>query len=138
MESEPFHKKVRRKNIGEFMTDEERMVEIKEEPWQVPKDYTNGFHYTQEDLAEKRSEIYDQMNYLMNCLKQIDLAHEAGDDVMSTEEVREYLKLDSIDERMSVPKDIPKIKLGTGYVYYRKDVKRFLDSRRRGGAKELR
>lgn len=113
------------------------MNENVEEPWQV-KDYTNGFHYTQEDLAEKRAEIYDQINYLLNCLKQIDMVHDAGDDVMSDEEVREYLKLDSIDERMDVPKAIPKIRLGIGCVYYRKDVKRFLDSRRRGGAKELR
>ena len=52
---------------------------------------------------------------------------------MSVDEVRAYLKLDSIDSRMDIPKDIPKIRLGVGYVYYRKDVKRFLDSRRRGG-----
>ena len=108
------------------------MEEVKE-PFQVPKDYTNGFHLTQEDLAEKRAEIYAQINYLMNCLKQIDMVHDAGDDVMSEQEVREYLKLDSIDPRMSIPKDIPKIRMGIGYVYYRRDIKKFLDSRRRGG-----
>lgn len=108
------------------------MEEVKE-PFQVPKDYTNGFHLTQEDLAEKRAEIYAQINYLMNCLKQIDMVHEGGDDVMSEQEVREYLKLDSVDPRMSIPKDIPKIRMGIGYVYYRRDIKKFLDSRRRGG-----
>lgn len=106
--------------------------EVKE-PFQVPKDYTNGFHLTEEDLNEKRAEIYAQINYLLNCLKQIDMVRDGGDEVMSEQEVREYLKLDSIDPRMSVPKDIPKIRMGVGYVYYRKDVKRFLDSRRRGG-----
>lgn len=104
-----------------------------EEPFKVAKDYTNGFHLTQEDLDEKRAEIYAQILYLMNCLKQIDMVHDAGDDVMSEQEVRTYLKLDSIDSRMSIPKDIPKIRMGIGYVYYRKDVRKFLDSRRRGG-----
>ena len=52
---------------------------------------------------------------------------------MSEQEVREYLKLDSVDPRMSIPKDIPKIRMGIGYVYYRRDIKKFLDSRRRGG-----
>lgn len=108
-------------------------MEQVEEPFKVPKDYTNGFHLTQEDLGEKRGEIYAQMVYLLNCLKQIDMVHDAGADVMSEQEVREYLKLDSIDPRMSIPKDIPKIRMGIGYVYYRKDVKSFLDSRRRGG-----
>lgn len=104
-----------------------------EEPFKVAKDYTNGFHLTEEDLGEKRGEIYTQIIYLLNCLKQIDMVHDAGADVMSVEEVREYLKLDSIDPRMDIPKDIPKIRMGVGYVYYRRDVKRFLDSRRRGG-----
>lgn len=104
-----------------------------EEPFKVPKDYTNGFHLTQEDLMEKRAEIYAQITYLTNCLRQIDEVHDAGDDVMSLAEVREYLKLDSIDNRMDIPKDIPKIRLGIGYVYYRRDVKNFLQSRRRGG-----
>lgn len=108
-------------------------MEEAREPFQIPKDYTNGFHLTQEDLAEKRAEIYAQINYLMNCLKQIDMVHEGGDDVMSEQEVREYLKLDSVDPRMSIPKDIPKIRMGVGYVYYRRDIKKFLDSRRRGG-----
>ena len=103
------------------------------EPFQVPKDYTNGFHLTDEDLNEKRAEIYAQMNYLLNCLRQIDMVRDSGDEVMSENEVRDYLKLDSIDPRMGVPKDIPKIRMGVGYVYYRKDVRRFLDSRRRGG-----
>ena len=106
--------------------------EVKE-PFQVPKDYTNGFHLTQEELGEKRAEIYAQIEFLLNMLKQIDLVHEGGDDVMTEDEVRAYLKLDSIDERMSIPKDIPKIRVGVGNVYYRKDVKHFLDSRRRGG-----
>ena len=106
--------------------------EVKE-PFQVPKDYTNGFHLTQENLGEKRAEIYAQIEFLLNMLKQIDTVHEGGDDVMSEGEVRAYLKLDSIDERMAIPKDIPKIRMGVGYVYYRKDVKHFLDSRRRGG-----
>lgn len=106
--------------------------EVKE-PFQVPKDYTNGFHLTKEDLQEKRSEIYNQIQYLTNMLKQIDEVYERGDEVMTEDEVRAYLKLDSIDERMSIPKDIAKIRMGVGYVYYRKDVKRFLDSRRRGG-----
>ncbi len=103
------------------------------EPFEVAKDYTNGFHLTQEDLKEKRAEIYAQIHYLMNCLAQIDEVHEAGADVMSAQEVREYLKLDSIDERMDIPSAIPKIRLGVGYVYYRRDVKNFLDGRRRGG-----
>ena len=109
------------------------MSEEVKEPFQVPKDYTNGFHLTQEDLQEKRAEIYAQIEYLLNMLKQIDLVHESGNDVMSEDEVRAYLKLDSIDNRMAIPKDIPKIRMGVGYVYYLKDVKMFLDSRRRGG-----
>mgnify|MGYP007070251688 CR=1 FL=1 len=103
------------------------------EPFEVPKDYTNGFHLTQEDLAKKRAEIYAQIEFLLNMLKQIDTVHDAGDDVMSEDEVRAYLKLDKIDPRMSIPKDIPKIRMGVGHVYYRKDVKHFLESRRRGG-----
>lgn len=106
--------------------------EVKE-PFQVPRDYTNGFHLTKEDLQEKRNEIYNQINYLLNMLKQIDEVYERGDEVMTEDEVREYLKLDSIDERMCIPKDIPKIRIGVGNVYYRKDVKNFLNSRRRGG-----
>ncbi len=102
-------------------------------PFEVAKDYTLGFHLTQEDLKEKRAEIYAQIEYLLNMLKQIDEVHDAGADVMSADEVKEYLKLDSIDPRMDIPKDIPRIRLGIGYVYYRRDVKRFLDSRRRGG-----
>lgn len=110
------------------------MEEEVKEPFQVNKDYTNGFHLTKEDLQEKRDEIYAQINYLLNMLKQIDVVYERGDEVMSADEVRAYLKLDSISGRtMDIPKDIPKIRLGVGYVYYRKDVKRFLDSRRRGG-----
>ena len=108
------------------------MAETKE-PFEVVKDYTNGFHLTKEDLKEKRAEIYAQIEYLLNMLKQIDEVEDAGADVMSTQEVKEYLKLDSIDPRMDVPKDIPRIRMGIGYVYYRKDVKHFLDSRRRGG-----
>lgn len=104
-----------------------------EEPFQVPRDYTNGFHLTKEDLQEKREEIYAQINYLLDMLRQIDIVYDNGDEVMSEQEVKEYLKLDSIDERMGIPKDIPKIRLGIGSVYYRKDVKRFLESRRRGG-----
>lgn len=109
------------------------MEDVVKEPFEVAKDYTNGFHLTQEDLNEKRAEIYAQINYLLNCLKQIDMVHDAGADVMSEQEVREYLKLDTVDPRMSVPKDIPKIRMGIGSVYYRKDVKHFLESRRRGG-----
>lgn len=110
------------------------MLEDKvEEPFQVPRDYTNGFHLTKEDLQEKRDEIYAQINYLLDMLRQIDIVFDNGDEVMSEQEVKEYLKLDSIDERMGVPKDIPKIRVGMGYVYYRKDVKKFLESRRRGG-----
>lgn len=109
------------------------MEEVKE-PFQVNKDYTNGFHLTNEDLQEKRNEIYDQINYLLNMLKQIDIVYERGDEVMSEDEVRAYLKLDSIsDKPMGIPKDIPKIRVGIGSVYYRKDVKKFLESRRRGG-----
>jgi hypothetical protein len=108
------------------------MAETKE-PFEVAKDYTNGFHLTKEDLKEKRAEIYAQIEYLLNMLKQIDEVEDAGADVMSVQEVKEYLKLDSIDPRMDVPKDIPRIRMGVGYVYYRKDVKHFLDSRRRGG-----
>lgn len=107
------------------------MHEEVQEPFKVSKDYTNGFHLTQENLKEKREEIYAQINYLLNCLRQIDEVHDCGDDVMSVDEVRCYLKLDSIDNRMDIPKDIPKIRLGIGYVYYRKDVKDFLQSRRR-------
>lgn len=112
------------------------MVEVKEaevpkEPFQVAKDYTNGFHLTQEDLQEKRAEIYAQIEYLLNMLKQIDLVHEAGADVMTEEEVRAFLKLDAIDPRMAIPKDIPKIRVGIASVYYRKDVLHFLESRRR-------
>lgn len=108
------------------------MDEVKE-PFEVPKDYTNGFHLTQEDLSEKRSEIYAQITYLLNCLKQIDMVHDSGDDVMTEQEAREYLKLDLIDPRMSIPKDIPKIRVGCHTVYYRHDIKKFLASRRRGG-----
>jgi hypothetical protein len=103
------------------------------EPFEVAKDYTNGFHLTQEDLMEKRKEIYAQIEYLLNMLKQIDYVHDAGADVMSKQEVREYLKLDSIDPRMDVPSAIPKIRMGVGYVYYRKDVKHYLEIKRKGG-----
>ena len=51
---------------------------------------------------------------------------------MSESEVREYLRLDKVREGMDIPKDIPRIRLGMGYVYYRRDVIRFLDSRKRG------
>lgn len=108
------------------------MEQVKE-PFQVAKDYTNGFHLTQEDLMEKRAEIYAQIEYLLNMLKQIDLVEDAGAEVMSVDEVKDYLRLEKIDPRMEVPKDIPKIRMGVGYVYYRKDVKAFLNSRRRGG-----
>ena len=108
------------------------MEQIKE-PFQVAKDYTNGFHLTQEDLMEKRAEIYAQIEYLLNMLKQIDLVEDAGAEVMSVDEVKDYLRLEKIDPRMEVPKDIPKIRMGIGYVYYRKDVKNFLNARRRGG-----
>jgi hypothetical protein len=82
---------------------------------------------------EKRKEIYAQIEYLLNMLKQIDYVEDAGADVMSAQEVREYLKLDSIDPKMDIPSAIPKIRMGTGYVYYRRDIKNFLDGRRRGG-----
>lgn len=108
------------------------MEQVKE-PFQVAKDYTNGFHLTREDLMEKRAEIYAQIEYLLNMLKQIDLVEDAGAEVMSADEVRDYLKLDKIDPRMEIPKDIPKIRMGIGYVYYRRDVKNFLNARRRGG-----
>lgn len=108
-------------------------MEQAKEPFQVAKDYTNGFHLTQEDLMKKRAEIYAQIEYLLNMLKQIDLVEDAGAEVMSVDEVKDYLRLEKIDPRMEVPKDIPKIRMGVGYVYYRKDVKAFLNSRRRGG-----
>ena len=106
---------------------------MEKEPFEVAKDYTNGFHLTREDLMEKRAEIYAQIEYLLNMLKQIDLVEDAGAEVMSVDEVKEYLKLDKIDPRMDIPKDIPKIRMGIGYVYYRRDVKNFLNARRRGG-----
>ncbi len=109
------------------------MTEVVEPPFQVPKDYTNGFHLTDEDLMEKRAEIYAQIEYLLNMLKQIDAVYEGEDQVMTEQEVRNYLRLDDIDERMSIPKDLPKIRLGVKFVYYKKDVKKFLNSRRRGG-----
>lgn len=109
------------------------MSEQVKEPFEVAKDYTNGFHITQEDKMEKRKEIYAQIEYLLNMLKQIDYVEDAGADVMSAQEVREYLKLDSIDPKMDIPSAIPKIRMGTGYVYYRRDIKNFLDGRRRGG-----
>ena len=108
------------------------MEQVKE-PFEVAKDYTNGFHLTQEDIKEKRAEIDAQIEYLLTMRRQLDYVQDAGADVMSEQEVRDYLKLDSIDPRMCIPKDIPKIRMGVGYVYYRKDVKHFLDSRRRGG-----
>lgn len=98
-----------------------------------PRDFTGGFHYTEEDLLEKKNEIRDQIQYLLNLERKIDESLAGGAEVMSEQEVREYLKLDSIDPRMSIPKDIPKIRMGVGYVYYRRDIKKFLDSRRRGG-----
>ena len=104
------------------------------EPFVIPsKDYTNGWHFTKEHLQEKRDEIYAQINYLLSMLRQIDYVFERGDEIMTEDEVREYLKLDSIDMRMSIPKDIPKIRIGIGNVYYRRDVKKFLESRKRGG-----
>lgn len=36
-------------------------MEKAKEPFEVAKDYTNGFHLTQEDLKEKRAEIYAQI-----------------------------------------------------------------------------
>ena len=36
------------------------MTETKE-PFEVAKDYTNGFHITQENKLEKRAEIYAQI-----------------------------------------------------------------------------
>ena len=105
--------------------------EVKPEPFQVQKDYTNGYYLTKEDLQEKRVEIYNQIEYLFNMLRQIDIVYQRGDELMSEDEVRQYLKLDKIDERMAVPKDIPKIRIGRSFLYYRKDVKDFLNSRRR-------
>lgn len=109
------------------------MLEKVEEPFQVPKDYTNGFHLTKEDLQQKRDEIYAQINYLLNMLRQIDIVYERGDEVLSEQEVRDYIKLDSVSEKTPIPKDIPKIRLGMGYVYYKRDVVKFLEARRRGG-----
>ena len=100
------------------------------EPFQVPKDYTNGFHLTDEDLQKKREEIYAQIDYLLNMLRQIDIVYQRGDEVLSEEELRQYLKLDS---KSNIPKDIPKIRVGMQMVYYRKDVVRFLEARRRTG-----
>ena len=111
-------------------------METVKEPFDLPKkprDYTGGFHYTEEELLEKKNEIRDQIQYLLNLERKIDESLAVGAEVMSEQEVREYLKLDSIDERMSIPKDIPKIRLGVAYVYYRDDVKAFLNSRRRKG-----
>lgn len=109
------------------------MPEQAKEPFEVARDYTNGFHLTQEDIREKRAEIYAQIEYLLNMLKQIDFVEEAGADVMSEAEVRKYLKLDSINPDMKIPGDIPRIRVGMGFVYYKKDIKRFLEARRRGG-----
>ena len=106
------------------------MKETAEEPFQVPKDYTNGFHLTDEDLQKKREEIYAQIDYLLNMLRQIDIVYQRGDEVLSEEELRQYLKLES---KTNIPKDIPKIRVGMNFVYYRKDVVRFLEARRRGG-----
>ena len=100
---------------------------------QKPRDFTGGYHYTAEDLLEKKNEIRDQIQYLLNLERKIDESLSVGAEVMSEQEVRKYLRLDEIDERMSIPKDIPKIRVGVGNVYYFTDVKRFLDSRRRGG-----
>ena len=102
-----------------------------EEPFQVPKDLTNGFHLTREDLKEKRNEIHAQINYLLNMLKQIDMIYENGEEVLTEDEVKSYLKLDILNG--SIPKDIPRIKLGVFIVYYRKDITKFLESKRRGG-----
>ncbi len=106
------------------------MNEKAEEPFQVPKDYTNGFHLTDEDLQKKRDEIYAQINYLLNMLRQIDIVYERGDEVLSEEGLRQYLKLES---KSNIPKDIPKIRVGMNMVYYKKDVTRFLEARRRSG-----
>mgnify|MGYP002859256725 CR=1 FL=1 len=100
------------------------------EPFEV-KDYTNGYHLFNEDLQEKREEIYNQIQYLTNMLKQIDEVYERGQEVMSVDEVRDYLKLDKISSTMDIPKQIPKIRLGMGYVYYKKDIVNFLNSKRK-------
>lgn len=105
------------------------MPEVKE-PFEVPKDYTNGFHLTDEDLQKKRDEIYQQIDYLLNMLRQIDIVYQRGDEVLSEEELRKFLKLES---KSNIPKDIPKIRVGMNFVYYRKDVTRFLEARRRSG-----
>ena len=78
----------------------------------------------------KREEIYAQIDYLLNMLRQIDIVYQRGDEVLSEEELRQYLKLDS---KSNIPKDIPKIRVGMQMVYYRKDVVRFLEARRRTG-----
>ena len=109
------------------------MNEKAEEPFQIPKDYTNGFHLSNEDLMKKREEIYAQIDFLLNYLRQIDYIYEHGDEILSEQEVRDYLKLDSINKDMVIPRDIPKIRMGMGYVYYKKDITRFLEARRRGG-----
>lgn len=106
------------------------MAETKE-PFEVAKDYTNGFHITQEDKLEKRAEIYAQIEYLLNMLKQIDLVEDAGADVMSEKELREYLRLDDYEPKAPIPAAIPKIRCGNVFVYYRRDVKLYLEARRR-------
>ena len=101
-----------------------------EEPFQVPKDYTRGFHLTKEDMLEKKNEIRNQIMYLLNMEKQIDEVYESGDYVLSEDELRNYLRIESDG---NIPKDIPKIRVGMKFVYYMKDVKRFLEARKRTG-----
>ena len=81
-------------------------------------------------MLEKKNEIRNQIMYLLNMEKQIDEVYESGDYVLTENELREYLR---IEPNGNIPKDIPKIRMGMKFVYYMKDVKRFLEARKRTG-----
>lgn len=108
-------------------------MENTDEPFETVKtvDLTHGYHLIDEDLNSKRKEIYDQINYLTNELKMIDQIYADGDQYLTEQEVSKLLRLDDINGGMKIPRDIPKIRLGVGYIYMKKDINEFIESRRK-------
>lgn len=93
-------------------------------------DASKYFIYVEQDLTKKKGEIYDQIAYLLNELKQIDNVMMNGNFYLTKDEVVKKLRLSELGVN-DIPKEIPKVRIGVGYVYKAHDVNLFLDSRRR-------
>mgnify|MGYP003295528748 CR=1 FL=1 len=91
----------------------------------------------EEDLIDRRRELYDQMRFIVNELEKIDQIYGAGKYYLSESEARKLMR---IPDRAEFPKSLPCVtfKHRTEHgnfintrVYERQDIDKFMEERKK-------